>query len=83
MTDEAFQKRKDEDRRLLRALEAQNLRTAIAETPPEELEKYTVVVGDRSFTLQQMLNEVEEGTEYGELYVATMVKSRTERLRRK
>ena len=83
MADEKYTKRQDEDKEVLRALEIQNLQKTIEETPEEERKKYTVVVGNRSYTLEEMLDEVKEGTEHGELYIATMAKSRIERLRRK
>jgi len=83
MSNEKYWKRKEEDRQLLRELEIKNLEAIISETPQEDLDKYTVVVGDRTFTLHDMLRDVQEGTEYGELYISMMSKSRVERLRRK
>jgi len=83
MPDEEYRKRKEEDRQVLRALEIEELKNTIRKTPPEEVEKLTIVMGERTFTLDEMLAQIQERTEYGELYISSMSKSRIERLRRR
>ena len=78
-----FSKREQEDKELMRQLEIRNLEKMIAEIPPEKRKEHKIIVGTRTFTLEELLAEAKEGTEYGNLFVSMQSKSRIERLRRK
>ena len=82
MSDKQFKKRQEEDRKMLRELEVQAIRAEIEAATPEE-KAIRIYAGDRSFTLEQLLKEVQEGTVYGETFLKMRGKSRIERLRRK
>lgn len=83
MAHDEYTSRTAEDKEVLRQLEIKALEKIIQETPAGQLEKHKLVVGNRSFTLQEILNEAKEGSEYGELFLAMQSKSRLEQLRRK
>jgi hypothetical protein len=82
MADEQYRKLQEEDRQVLREIEIRALERDIEEATPEEKE-LRMIAGDRSFTLEEMLAEIKEGTEYGEMFLAMRKKSRLERLRRR
>lgn len=81
--DDKFSERESQDKELLRQLEIQTLEKTIQDTPLEEREKYKLIVGNRSFTLEQILAEAKEGTEYGDMFLKMQSRSRMERMRRK
>ena len=82
MPHDEYQKQQEEDKRLLIEIELRSLERHIAEATPEQKE-VRMIAGDRSFTLEEMLAEIKEGTPYGEMFLAMRQKSRLERLRRK
>jgi hypothetical protein len=67
---------------VLREIEIRSLERQIAQATPEQKE-VRMIAGDRSFSLEEMLEEIREGTAYGEMFLAMRQKSRLERLRRK
>jgi hypothetical protein len=83
MENENYTSRTAEDKEVLRQLEISTLAKMIQNTPAEKRDEYKLVVGDRTFTLQEMLEEAKRGTEYGELFLAVQSKSRLEQLKRK
>lgn len=83
MADNTYDKRKKEDEQVFRQLEIDRLEKIVGEIPEEEEEQFTIVMGDRSFTMEEILAEAREGTEYGNKYLSMQENSRLERLRRK
>jgi hypothetical protein len=82
MPDDQYRKQVEEDERILREVEIRALEREIKDLTPEEKE-LRMIAGDRSFTPEEMLAEVKEGTSYGESFLARRMKSRLERLRRR
>ena len=82
MSEDKYHKQEAEDRQVLRAIEIRAMEHELEMATPEERE-LVMIAGDRSFTLEEMLAEVKEGTEYGETYLKMRQKSQLERLRRK
>lgn len=78
-----YTERREEDREVLRRLEIQHLEKMIAETPKEEREAHKLVLGDRTFTLDEILAEAKAGTEFGLKFLEMQSRSRLERLRRR
>jgi hypothetical protein len=83
MTRDDYSKRRQEDAEVLRQLEIRRLEKKIAELPSKDRREHKLIVGNRTFTLDEILNEAKEGTEYGRLYLNMQTRSRLERLRRK
>jgi hypothetical protein len=83
MASEEYTARREEDREVLRQLEIRHLETLIAETPADKRAELKMIVGDRSFTLDQILAEAKEGTEVGLTFLDMQARSRLERLKRR
>lgn len=83
MTDTEFAERDQQDAELLRQMEIQALERIVAELPDEKRGQLLLVVGDRTFTPDQMLEEARSGSKYGELFIATQARSRLEAMRRR
>ena len=83
MAKEEYTARKEEDRQVLRQLEIRNLEKLIEETPADKRTEHKLVVGNRTFTLDEILAETKAGTEHGEMFLSMQAKARLERLRRK
>jgi hypothetical protein len=82
MPDDQYRKQLEEDERVLKEVEIRSLEREIEKATPEEKE-LRMIAGDRSFTLEEMLAEIKEGTSYGDSFLAMRMKSRLERLRRR
>ena len=82
MTDEKYEQRKAEDREVLRRLEIEAVEGIFQEMSVPEREELRLVVGERTFTVEEILDEARRGTEYGEDFLKTHAKARLERMRR-
>lgn len=78
-----FEERDQQDAELLRQMEIQALERMVAELPAEERGQLLLVVGDKSFTPEQMVEEAKKGSKYGELFIGMQVRARVEAMRRK
>ncbi len=83
MKNEEFEKRDQQDAELRRQMEIQALERMVAELPAEKRKQPLLIVGDKTFTPEQMLEEAKKGSKYGELFIATQAKARLEAMRRK
>lgn len=83
MADKDYSKRKQEDEEALRQLELRTLEEMIAKMPPEKRKELKVVVADRTFTPEQILEEAKKDTDYGRQYLKMLTKHRLERLKRR
>jgi len=83
MATKKYAQRREEDRAVLRELEIRQLETLIKETPREKRTELKMVVGDKTYTLDQILEEAKKGTEFGVKFLDMQAKSRLERLRRR
>jgi hypothetical protein len=82
MPDDNYEKRKAEDERVLREWDLESLRKMIAEMPAAQRKEERLVIGDRTFTMDELLKEAEKGTEYGKIILEAQAKLRLEQLRR-
>lgn len=77
-----YSDRKQHDEELQRQFEIKNFEKMLEELPPEKLKEPFLVAGDRTFTLEEMLDEVRKGTSFGIQFLKTQSRSRIERTRR-
>ncbi|MBN1261843.1 MAG: hypothetical protein JXB35_14290 [Anaerolineae bacterium] len=82
MAEDKYTRRTEEDREALNQLEIRQLEHLVAALPPEKRREPTLVIGNRTFTPEQLLQEAKEGSEYGKLYLKMRSNSRLERLKR-
>lgn len=83
MGTEKYSDRALQDEQVLQGLEIEALEKAVKEMSPEKRKEPRLVVADRSFSLEQLLEEVRKGTPVGKHYLQAQRKSRLEQLRRK
>lgn len=82
MPDDKYDKRKAEDERVLREWDLKSLRKIVAEMPAAQRKEAKLVIGDKTFTVDELLKEAERGTEYGKMILQAQAKLRLEQLRR-
>ncbi len=83
MTNEKFNKRKEEEEQLRMKLEIHHLEEMISSKSESERNEKKLIVGDRSFSLNEILTEANKGTSYGKLFLDTQAKLRNEKARRR
>jgi len=76
-----YTKRKQEDQEVLRQQDLASLKKIVAEMPAAT-RKSKLVVGERSFTPDEMVKEAENGTEYGATFLKMLSRMRLETLRK-
>jgi len=77
-----YANRKQQDEELQRQLEIKNFEKMLEELTPEKRKEPFLVAGDRTFTLEEMLEEIHKGTRFGEQFLKAQSRSRIERARR-
>ena len=82
MANDKFDKRKAGDDEAMRLWGIESLQKMISEMPAAQRSESKLVVGNQSFTVDELLKEVEEGTEVGKMYLRAQDKLRIEQLRR-
>ncbi len=82
MSEDNFEKRKAVDDEAMRAWGLESLRKMISEMPAAQRSESRLVVGHQTFTVDELLEEVEKGTEVGKMYLKAQEKMRIEQLRR-
>ncbi len=82
MADDTYDKRRAQDQEVLRQWGLESLRKMAEEMPEAQRRTTRMVVGDRSFTVDEILREVDQDTEYGRLMLKAQEKLRIEQLRR-
>lgn len=82
MPEDKYDKRTAEDERVLREWDIESLRTMIAEMSAAQRKDAKLVMGDRTFTVDELLKEAERGTKYGKMILQAQAKLRLEQLRR-
>jgi hypothetical protein len=80
--DDAYEKGRNQDERVLREWDLASLRKMIAGMPAAQRREAKLVIGDRTLTVDEMLKEAEKGTEIGKVILRTQTKLRLEQLRR-
>lgn len=83
MPDSPYEKRKGEDEEVLRKWDLDSLRKMVAEMPAAQRKEARLVVGDRTFTVDEILDEAERGTTYGKMILQAQARLRLEQLRRR
>lgn len=82
MADSKYAKRSDEESRLREQLDIQALEKMVSGMSAEKRKMNILVVGDRTFSPNQILDEAKKGSKYGKMFVAAQQKLRTEQMRR-
>jgi hypothetical protein len=77
-----YTKRKQEDQEVLRQQDLASLKKIVAEMPAATRKSAKLVVGERSFTPEEMLAEAEKGSEYGATFLKMLSRMRLETLRK-
>ena len=83
MQNEKFNKRKEEEQQLRIKLEIHQLEEMISLKSESERNEKKLVVGDRTFSLNEILEEATKGTSYGKMFLATQSKLRNEKARKR
>jgi hypothetical protein len=79
--EENYFEREEDDRVLAREFDLMFLEKMIQSVPPKERTEKFAVVGAHVFSMEDMLNEVREGTIYGEMIRAMLKEIRLAKLR--
>lgn len=79
--DRGLAKRQAEDRELMRRLDVMEAERMVKEMPARERTRKRVVVGDRTFSMKDMVDEIRAGSAYGECFRGVVAKMRLAKLR--
>lgn len=82
MKDDKFIERMADEEELLRHLEINQFKEMIEAKTDEEREETKIIVGHRSFSLNQLLGEVQKGTKIGKTFLKLQARLRAEKARR-
>lgn len=66
--EENYFEREEDDRALAREFDLMFLEKMIQSVPPKKRAEKFAVVGAHAFSMEDMLNEIREGTIYGEMF---------------
>jgi hypothetical protein len=79
----AYDEQRKKEKQLTKDLALADVKDWISKIPKEKLNTPAIVVGSKTFTPQQIREEVEKDTEYGKEFTSILAKSRLEFSRRK
>ena len=83
MSGEEYEARKKKEAEIARQLELSDVREWLKKIPDDRKKKPAIVVGTKTFTPEQIANEVEKKTEHGKQFARMLNRSRMELTKRR